>query len=172
MQARVEALELGLDEPGDLFEALGERGDAHLGPADAIVEVLAEAAGRDLGAQVLEGGDADADVDLAGARGAELHHFMLLEHAEQLRLDGEVEVAHLVEEQRAAVRGDDVALGVGIGAGEGAALRAEEEALGEPRRDGGAVDGDEWSLASGGDVVGAGGDAVGGDPRGGAPARR
>src|SRR5262249_50918409 len=53
----------------------------------------------------------------------------------------------LVEEQRPAVGGLDLALPLRVGAGEGAPLVTEELALEQRLRDGAAVDGDEGSVA-------------------------
>ena len=53
----------------------------------------------------------------------------LLEHAQQLGLDAERQLADLVEEDGAAVRRLEEALAVAIGAGEGAAHVAEQLGL-------------------------------------------
>ena len=67
----------------------------------------------------------------------------LLEEAQELALDVERQIADLVEEQRAALGELDLAGDAAIGAGERAALVAEELALDELRRQRRAVDGDE-----------------------------
>ena len=60
----------------------------------------------------MRGGD-DADVDVDRLRLADAAHLAAIEHAQQLRLEVERELADLVEEQRAAVGGLDQALLVG-----------------------------------------------------------
>ena len=67
------------------------------------VEVRAEGAAVDLLAQVAVGGGDDAHVDLRGCVGADAAHLARLEHAQQLRLQRQRQLADLVEEQRAAV---------------------------------------------------------------------
>ena len=86
------------------------------------------------------GGADDADVDALGDGGADGHHLLRLDHPQELRLRLGGHVADLVEEEGAAVgRADDAHL-VAVGAGEGAALVAEELALQEVGGDGRAVD--------------------------------
>ena len=67
-----------------------------------VVEVLAEAAPLDLVVEVLVRGADEADVDGARARLADPADLLLLEDAEELGLEGERQVADLVEEERAA----------------------------------------------------------------------
>jgi hypothetical protein len=68
--------------------------------------------------------------------------------AQELALQIERQVADLVEKERAALGALDLAGGLPIGAGEGAALVAEELGLEQGRRDGGAVDRHEALLAA------------------------
>ena len=72
---------------------------------------------------------------------------LLLQRAQHLGLGLEAHVADLVEEQRAAVGGLELAAAARHGAGEGAALVAEELGLDQLLGDGGAVDLDEGRLA-------------------------
>jgi len=72
-----------------------------------------------------------AHVDAHRLRGADGEHLALLQRAQQLRLQIGRQVADLVEEQRAAIRGAEQA-GLGlVGAGEGALDVAEQLALHE-----------------------------------------
>src|SRR5690606_27328434 len=77
----------------------------------------------------------EADVHGPRLRRADAHDLARLEHREELLLLRRADVADLVEEERAAVRGLEAARPVGLGAGEGAPDVAEqlalEEALGE-----------------------------------------
>ena len=70
---------------------------------EPVVQVFAEPAGADQGLEVLVGRGQDPDVDRDRLRAADPLERHLLEHAEQLGLDLEVDVADLVEEERAAV---------------------------------------------------------------------
>jgi hypothetical protein len=64
----------------------------------------------------------------------------VLQHAQQLGLQRQVELADLVQEQRAAVGGLDQADLARLRVGEGALLMAEQLALDQVRRQRGAVD--------------------------------
>ena len=94
-------------------ELLGERGDVlardraaaarELDDREAVVEVLAEAAGARLGGEIAVRAGDDAHVDLLDAARADRLDLALLERAQQLGLHAERELADLVEDQRAAV---------------------------------------------------------------------
>src|SRR6267378_5216140 len=71
----------------------------------------------------------EADVDLDRLRTADPLELLLLQDAQQLRLELERDLADLVEEQRAAVGHLEAADLLGDGAGEGAPLVPEELAL-------------------------------------------
>src|SRR5439155_26988741 len=96
-----------------------------------VVQILAEPARRDTRRQVPAGGRDDADVHLPPLRAADGTDLMLLEDAQQLRLQRGRDVAGLVEEDRTAVGLREEAGCVGDGAGEGAADVPEELALEE-----------------------------------------
>ena len=85
---------------------------------------------------------------MKGAGFAERADLAGLEEAEQLRLQVEAELADFVEEQRAVAGGANEAGVVAVGAGEGAAAVAEQLALEQVARDGGAVEGDERLAAA------------------------
>ena len=115
-------------------------GTTMLDDVEAVVQVLAEAAGLHLGAQVLVRGADDAHVDRRLGHRADRPHRALLDHAQQLALHRQRQVADLVEEQRAALRGLEEALAVLVGAGEGALAVAEELGLQQVSR--------EWRRSS------------------------
>ena len=88
----------------------------------------------------------DADVDLDRLLAADALEPALLEHAQELGLQAERQLADLVEEQRAAV-GHLEAAGLLFGrAGERALLVAEQLALDQRLGERGAVDGDARTL--------------------------
>src|SRR6185503_4274614 len=113
---------------------------------EPVVEVLAEPAAVDLDAEVAvrRGDDPDVDLDRLGA--ADPADFLALEHAQQLRLHVERQLADLVEEHRAAVRALERARVRAGRAGERAALVAEQLALDQVRWDRAAVEDDERPL--------------------------
>ena len=67
-----------------------------------VVEVLAELAGRDRLFEILVGGGHEPHVGPDGFRAAQPLELALLQDAQQLHLRREVQLADLVEEQRAA----------------------------------------------------------------------
>src|SRR5439155_17354983 len=128
--------------------------------AQAEVEVLAEAAGRDLLAQYAVGRGDDADVDRARLAAADAQDLALLQHAQELHLDVGRDLADLVEEERTAVGPLEAAGAGGDRAGEGAFLVAEELALEHALGEGLHVDGDERAADALAPVVEQAGDQL------------
>ena len=133
-------------------EVLGERHDV-LAPvhckagtleredAEAIVQVLAEAAGEHVGLEIAVGRRDDAHVDTCACdRRRRARTPDSCKTRNSLGLQIERDVADLVEEQRAAVGELEAARAILEGAGDGAADVAEELALEQLPGDRGAVD--------------------------------
>ena len=85
----------------------------------ALIQVFAEGAILEGGAQVAVGGGEQAHVDLDGAGAAEALEFALLQHAQEFDLGGGRHVADFVEEERALVGEFELAGLARGGAGEG-----------------------------------------------------
>ena len=150
-------------EAGNICGALAQGGHGQGDDVEAVEEVLAEFALGDGGLEVVIGGGDDADIGLAGAGLADALVLALLEEAEEAGLDFEGEIADLIEEEGAAIRGGDFAPGIGERAGEGALDVAEEFALEKLAGKAGATDGDEGVAAAGALLMdGAGHDALAG----------
>ena len=132
-----------LASAADVFLALAQRRHLDGDDVQAVVEVLAELAGRDHRRQVAVGRGDQPDVDLDGAGAAQPLEFVLLEHAQDLRLRVRAHVADFVEEQRAAVGLLEPADALLVGAGEGALLVAEQLRLEQVLLQRGAVHLDE-----------------------------
>ena len=98
--------------------------------------------------EVAVGGGDDADIDLDRLGAADAVDLALLDGAQQLGLQADVHLADFVEQQRAAVGFLELADAAGDGAGEGALLMAEQFALQQVLRDGGAVDRDEGLVGA------------------------
>src|SRR5260370_1405360 len=107
-----------------------------------------EPACRRLRIQIAIAGSEDADIDGAGGFFADALVLFFLEHAQEFALQLERDLAHLVEEERAAVRRLESAGAVFDRAGERAFGMAEEFALVKLARDRGAIDADERLLAA------------------------
>ena len=115
----------------------------HGNDIQAVIKVLAEFAGLDGLLQVLVGGRNDAGVEGQQAGPAQAFEFTLLQDAQQLGLQQRGHLADFVEEQRPVLGDFELALLEAGSAGEGALLVAEQFALQQGFRYGGAVDGDE-----------------------------
>ena len=116
---------------------------------EAEEEVVAEAAAAHLAIEVAPRRREDADVDALPSAGADALHLAALDRAEELGLERRLELADLVEEERAAVGLLEDAAVLRQRSGEGAALVAEERRLEKRRRDRGAVEDDERAPARG-----------------------
>jgi hypothetical protein len=91
-----------------------------------VIQVFAEAAGAHVVLQVAVGRGDDAHVHRHRPVAAERPELALLQHAQQLDLEGRAGFADFVEEQRAAIGLLEQADAVVDRAGEGAALVAEQ----------------------------------------------
>ncbi len=83
--------------------AIAERRQHEARDVQAVVEVLAEALLGDRGEELLVRRRDDAHVDLDRLVLADAADLVLLDRAEELRLEGERRLRDLVEEERAAV---------------------------------------------------------------------
>jgi hypothetical protein len=90
----------------------------------------------------------DADVHRHRRLAAHPLHLAALHRPQQLGLQRQGSLTDLVEEEGAAVGDLEVTAAQPVGAGEGAALVAEELAFEQRLGDGGAVDGDEGPLGA------------------------
>jgi hypothetical protein len=123
--------------------ALAHRRQLDVDHAQAEVQVLAEVALVDLLAQVAVGRRQHPHVDLDRLVAADPLDLALLEDAQQLGLQRDVELADLVEEDRAAVGLLEAAEVLADRAGEAALLVAEQRRLDQLLGDRAAVEHDE-----------------------------
>ena len=130
-------------QDGNVVGPLAQRRQVQRDQVDAVEQVLAELAARDLvGERAVRGRD-DAHVDRPRLARAEHLVGAVLEDAEQLHLRARVEIADFVEEDRAAVGNLEAAPAIGARVGEGPADVAEHLALEERGRDAAEVHLDE-----------------------------
>src|SRR5205823_3027612 len=143
----VQLLEEEMREEGDVLEALAQRRHLDGEDIEAVVEVLAHPPVADglLRIAVRRGDDARVDVDLLVA--ADAPELPLLEHAQELDLQLDRHLRDLVEKDRAALGHLEVALALPDGVGERALFVTEDLRLDEERRNGAAVECDEWLAA-------------------------
>ena len=121
---------------------------------EPVIEVPAEAALLHPALQILIGSGHDAHVYRDDAVAPHPHDLPLLEHPQQLALEGGAHALHLVQEEGAPVgKLKQPRLAPLPGAGEGPLLVAEQLALQQVFRHGGAVDGHEGPAGAGGGVV-------------------
>ena len=136
-------------EAGDVLAPFPERRERDRHDGEAVVEILAEALLADLRREVAVRRRDHADVDLDALRPADPLEGARLEDAEELRLGRGCHLAHLVEEERPAVRGFEAAASACHRPGERAPLVAEELALDERVDERGRVDRHERAVAPG-----------------------
>ena len=127
------------DKRRNVLGSLTQRGDVDGKDVQAIVEIVAEALLLHQPGEVAVRRRDDADVHLDRARTAEALELLLLQDPQELWLQLERQLAHLVEEERTAVGELEATDLLGDRVGERAALVAEQLALQERRRDRGTV---------------------------------
>ena len=147
-QARSVFLEEVAGQQEDIAAALAQRRHAQGIDAEAMVEIGAEAPGTHFLGQVAVGGCDQAYVDAVLAIGADPLQLPALQHAEQLGLHRQRQLADLVEEQAAAVGQFELAAPFVDRAGEGAAHMAEQFAFHQGLGQRGAVETDHRLAAA------------------------
>ena len=90
-----------LRETADVLAPLCEPGQCDRDDVDSIEEVRAKAPLCDIGLEIAIRGRDDAHVDRDGGRATEALDLLLLQRAQQLCLNGDPELADLVEEEGA-----------------------------------------------------------------------
>ena len=137
-----------MHEQRDVVGALAQRRQVHREHVDAVVEVLAEAAARDELIEIAVGRGDDADVDATILIVADPAELLRLQDAQELGLQRQRQLADLVEEQRAGVRGREQTLAIARRVGERAAHVTEQLVLEQRLGDRGAVDDDERRVVA------------------------
>ena len=120
-----------------------KRRNQNLNYVQPEVQVLAECAFFDGLAEILVGGRNHAQIEVDVLQAAQPPEGLLFEHAQQLGLQHERDLADFVEEQRALVGQFEDAAFLRSRVGERALLVAEQLAFQQGFRNGRAVDGDE-----------------------------
>ena len=120
--------------------ALAQRRRVQGQHVEAVVQVFAKAASGNLGLQVAMGGSNHTHVHGHGLGAAHRVHHALLQHAQQLDLQLQRQVANLVQKDGAVLCQLKAAYPVGHGAGKRALAVAKELALDQVLGDGRAVD--------------------------------
>ena len=152
-QAAVDFLKDVSHQGLDVLPAISERRDDDVDDAQAVVEILPEIAFTDHLPEVpVRGGD-DPNIHGTAFVISEAPDFLFLDDPEKLRLELGGRVADLVHEKGPAVGHFDEAHAAPARPREGPLGVPEEFALQDVIRDGGAVDGDEFSFAPGGAAV-------------------
>ena len=135
-------------EAEDVAPARAQRRQLEADDGEPMVEILPKPPIADRLLQIHAGRRHQRHVDRLRAGAAQPAHRAVLEHGEELALQGGGQEADLVEEQRAAMGGLEEA-GLGLARiREGAALIAEQLGLEQGLGDGGTVDGDEGAVAA------------------------
>ena len=143
-----EIAEDAVDEERQIGGALAQRGQPDLDDREPVEQIGAEALRVDLGAEIAIGRGDDADVDRQVVVAADTTDLAALERAQELGLEREAELADLVEQDGATVRGLKHADAALVCAGERAPLVTEQLGLEEIRRHGTAIDDEERLLGA------------------------
>ena len=125
---------------------------------EPVEEIAAEALGGDGRLEIAVGGGEDPDINRNRVPSADALDLAIFQQPEELGLDGERDIADLIEEQGAAVGLLDLADPALDGAGEGAPLETEELTFEQGLRDGDTVDDDKRRIHSGRVLVNRAGD--------------
>src|SRR5882762_7676603 len=141
-----EALEKVAREEWNVVPAVAQGGHLYGNHAEAIIEVLAEAAFRNLLFELLVRSGNDADIHIRFFRTADRANLSFLQDTIQLHLHGQAHISDLVHEERAAVGGLEEALAVFVSPGKSSLHITEEFGLQESLRERATVDGDKRSL--------------------------
>ena len=127
------------DHVGDVVALAQGRQPEH-GTAEPVVQIFAKAAGANQFVQRLVGGANDVQPHQRRLVGTQRQHLALGQHAQQAALQQHGHVADLVEEQRAAIGLQDLALrAAALGTGESAVAIAEQLALDQALGNGRAI---------------------------------
>ena len=132
----------------DVGDPLAQRWYRHREHAEPVVEVAPEAPLLHVLLEVAIGCGDDPHVDLSHAVVADPLDLALLQDPQQLRLELDRDLAHLVQEERPPVRLLEATGPVPVRAGECASHVAEELALEELRRHGGTVHLHQWRVGA------------------------
>ena len=123
-------------EGGNVLGAVAKGREANGKDVEPIVEIAPKTAGGHIRLEIGVGGGDDADVHAASASAPDAPHLHLLDGAEQLGLQRDVEITHLVDEERPPVRLLEEAAPARHRAGERAPLVPEELTLHQLARQG------------------------------------
>ena len=152
---RAELCEHLVGEREKVLSTFAQRRQRHANGTDPVVEVGAKLLLSNGGEQGVMSRREEAHVDRTLADVAHATEPLLFESLEELGLDLEIDVADLVEKERAAIRGLEQSLLRSVRAGERAALVTKELRLDELPGKACAVDVDEWCAAPRADLVNA-----------------
>src|ERR1700674_2664864 len=141
-----EALEKVAREQGNVVPALAQGWHLYGNHAETIIEVLAEAAFRNLLFELLVRSGNDADIHIRFFRTADRADLAFLQDSIELHLHGQAHIPDLVHEERAAVGGLEKALAVFVSPSESALHITEKFGLQESLWERTTVDGDKRRL--------------------------
>jgi hypothetical protein len=116
-------------QDGNVLAPFAQRRDIDVEYVQAVIEIRPECARFHQTLQPLVRGCDDAEIDLHGRRVADAHDLFLLQHAQQVGLGAQGDVADLIQENSAAVGHLELALLARLRAGERALLIAKKLAF-------------------------------------------
>ena len=136
-------------EKTDVLPTLSQRWNSQRWGRDAVIEILSKAPFPHPPVEIRVGRRQDADIDGSRLGGTNWAHLLAIEEAEQLDLEGRIEVTDLVEKKGPVVRGYRQTLPRTIRSCVGTLHRTEELGLEEVGRNRRNIDRDERATAGG-----------------------
>ena len=140
-------------EQGQVLETIAQRRQLDDRRRQPEVEILPELLRRHQRAQVAIGRRDDTHVDPPLTGAANPAHRVIIQHAQQARLQLQRQLANLVQEQDAALRAFEGTRVIRVRAGEGTSLVTEQLALDQIGRNGAAIKHHERRTRAGADAV-------------------
>ena len=131
----------------NVVHSMAQRRHVELDHVQSVVQVFAEAALENFPLQIAVRGGHHLHVDVHGHRRADRRHFVLLQHAQQFRLELERHFADFIQKHDAAFGGAKHAQAAPGRAGKRALLVTEQLAFGKRGGERGAIDGHKRFVA-------------------------
>ena len=133
----------------DVANAFAQRLNAQAEGADAKVQVFAEFARIDGGAQVFVGGCNQAHIQIDGGFTAQAVELFLLQHPQQLGLQVDGHFANFVQKHRATVGLFEQTFVLFVRAGESTLFMAKQHVFDQVLGQGRAIEGHKWAFGAG-----------------------
>ena len=137
-----------IDQFRNIFRPIAQRRHGKRNDSQSIIQVFAKTAGGNFLLQIAIARGQHAHVNIYGIAGADALERFFLQHAQQFRLQRQIDLADFVEQNRAAIGQFKAAGPRAVGPGERAAFVAEQFAFHQLGRQDRAIQADQRSVCS------------------------